>query len=31
MKTDKVSPGSKWEFNEEVTQVFDDMLKRSIP
>lgn len=24
-------PGTKWEFNSDVTEVFDDMLKRSIP
>ncbi len=23
--------GGKWEFNESVTQVFDEMLARSIP
>lgn len=29
---DKVNPnGKKWEFNEEVTKVFGDMLARSIP
>ena len=26
-----VNDGTKWEFNEEVTAVFDDMLERSIP
>lgn len=26
-----VEPGKRWEFNDEVTAVFDDMLKRSIP
>lgn len=26
-----VKDGSKWEFNEEVTAVFDNMLERSIP
>ncbi len=29
--TDNIIPGDKWEFNDEVTDVFDDMLKRSIP
>ena len=24
-------PGTKWEFDESVTHVFDDMLERSIP
>jgi tRNA (cmo5U34)-methyltransferase len=24
-------PGSRWEFDQEVTRVFDDMLRRSIP
>lgn len=28
---DKVVPGAKWDFNEEVTEAFDDMLARSIP
>lgn len=28
---DEVIAGDKWEFNEEVTAVFDDMLSRSIP
>lgn len=29
---DKVNPiNKKWEFDEEVTEVFDDMLERSIP
>lgn len=28
---DMVMPDGKWEFSEEVTQVFDDMLSRSIP
>lgn len=29
---DKVNPkNKKWEFDEEVTKVFDDMLERSIP
>lgn len=25
------APGSRWEFDHEVTQAFDDMLERSIP
>ena len=28
---DEVIAGDKWEFNAEVTEVFDDMLARSIP
>ena len=28
---DKVMPADKWEFDEEVTKVFDEMLERSIP
>lgn len=28
---DEVIPGEKWEFDEKVTAVFDDMLERSIP
>jgi tRNA (cmo5U34)-methyltransferase len=28
---DKTMPTGKWEFNNEVTAVFDDMLERSIP
>lgn len=28
---DQVLPSGKWEFNEEVTEVFDNMLERSIP
>lgn len=28
---DEVIAGAKWEFNAEVTEVFDDMLARSIP
>lgn len=28
---DNVKPVSKWEFNQEVTACFDDMLNRSIP
>jgi len=31
MNQDMVIPDGKWEFNDEVTKVFDDMLKRSIP
>ena len=32
MKKDETNPiGKKWEFDEEVTKVFDDMLSRSIP
>ena len=32
MEQDKVNPkGKKWEFDEEVTRVFGDMLSRSIP
>lgn len=31
MPKDEVMAGDKWEFNEAVTQVFDDMLSRSIP
>lgn len=30
-KRDDVVPGTHWEFNEEVTDAFDDMLRRSIP
>jgi tRNA (cmo5U34)-methyltransferase len=30
-KVDKVVPGDKWEFDESVAKVFDDMLARSIP
>lgn len=29
--SDNVIPKGQWEFDEEVTSVFDDMLKRSIP
>lgn len=29
--TDKVLPTGKWEFDAEVTNAFDDMLRRSIP
>ena len=29
--TIQIPSKEKWEFNEEVTQVFDDMLRRSIP
>lgn len=28
---DKTNPKGKWEFNDEVTKVFGDMLSRSIP
>lgn len=28
---DKVQPGAKWEFNQDVANVFDNMLERSIP
>ena len=28
---DQVIPKNKWEFNDDVTAVFDDMLERSIP
>src|SRR4051812_12871043 len=28
---DEVEPGAKWEFDAGVTQVFEDMLERSIP
>lgn len=28
---DHVTPGAKWEFNQEVTAAFDNMLERSIP
>jgi tRNA (cmo5U34)-methyltransferase len=28
---DKVNPDKKWEFDEEVTAVFENMLERSIP
>lgn len=28
---DEVQPGAKWEFDDKVTVVFDDMLQRSIP
>ena len=31
MAEDKVNPQSKWEFDENVTKVFDNMLERSIP
>ena len=27
----KVVPGNKWKFDQDVTQVFDNMLERSIP
>lgn len=29
--TDQTKPTGKWEFNAEVTEVFDNMLERSIP
>jgi tRNA (cmo5U34)-methyltransferase len=28
---DTVEPGSRWAFDEQVTEAFDDMLERSIP
>ncbi|GAA1348161.1 hypothetical protein GCM10009595_04700 [Falsarthrobacter nasiphocae] len=28
---DAVVPGQRWEFDREVTEVFDNMLERSIP
>ncbi len=28
---DRIVPGSRWEFDGAVTEVFDDMLQRSIP
>lgn len=31
MLRDEVVPGSHWEFDEDVTAAFDDMLERSIP
>ncbi|QDP50174.1 MAG: putative carboxy-S-adenosyl-L-methionine synthase [Prokaryotic dsDNA virus sp.] len=31
MKKDNVLPKKKWEFDESVTSVFDNMLERSIP
>ena len=31
MKTDKTMPEGAWEFNQDVTDAFDDMLTRSIP
>lgn len=31
MSSDHTIPDGKWEFNNEVTKVFDDMLSRSIP
>ena len=30
-KVDKTEPQGKWNFDSEVTEVFDDMLSRSIP
>jgi tRNA (cmo5U34)-methyltransferase len=29
--TDEITPNGRWEFDEDVTAVFDDMLARSIP
>lgn len=29
--TDQTTPDGAWSFNDDVTQVFDDMLQRSIP
>jgi tRNA (cmo5U34)-methyltransferase len=31
MQVDTVIPGKKWQFDDDVTAVFDDMLSRSIP
>lgn len=31
MTTDQVKPEGRWEFNEEVTACFENMLERSIP
>lgn len=31
MKKDTVEPNGKWEFDENVSECFDDMLERSIP
>lgn len=31
MERDMVVPGKDWEFDQEVTSVFEDMLERSIP
>jgi tRNA (cmo5U34)-methyltransferase len=31
MSTDNIIPNGKWEFNEDVSQCFEDMLARSIP
>ncbi len=31
MQVDKTMPAGKWEFDGDVTDVFDDMLSRSIP
>jgi tRNA (cmo5U34)-methyltransferase len=28
---DEVAPNGRWEFDTDVTDVFDDMLERSIP
>jgi len=30
-RDDITDPGGRWQFDEKVTQVFDDMLERSIP
>lgn len=30
-KVDKITPECRWEFNQNVVDVFDDMLQRSIP
>ena len=29
--TDRTMPEGRWEFDEDVTDVFDNMLARSIP
>ena len=31
IQVDNTQPGTQWEFDSEVTQVFDNMLERSIP
>ena len=28
---DEITPNGRWQFNDDVTDVFDDMLERSIP
>ena len=28
---DRTLPNGKWDFDDKVTEVFDDMLERSIP